>query len=296
MQHLGETAALGTAGLWAIGSLLFTEAARRAGVFALNIFRITLALFFLSFLLFLTGDIHHLPAWNSPGVRWLVVSGLVGLSIGDMGYFGALVRLGPRMATVFSALSAPLTALLAIPLLGEHMGIVAVLGMALTLVGVSWVVLERPVTEPPRGHRIQGVFLGILYAFCQALGLVLAKRGMAYGIEPLMATAFRMAAAAAGIWIVALLAGRLAAPRLIWSNPVARYSAIGATLVGPTFGVLLSLVAARHTSAGIAATLMSTVPVLILPLVVFVRRETVSPRAAFGAVLAVVGVGLIYLR
>jgi drug/metabolite transporter (DMT)-like permease len=168
--------------------------------------------------------------------------------------------------------------------------------MALTLAGVLWVVVERPATDMPRGHRVQGVLLGVLYAFCQAVGLVMAKKGMGDGIDPLTATTFRMAAATFGIWVVALSTRRLGSARLVWTDRVARYSAIGATLVGPTFGVLLSLVAARHTSAGIAATLMATVPVLVLPLVIFVRKERVSPRAALGAVVAVAGVALIYLR
>jgi drug/metabolite transporter (DMT)-like permease len=296
MRFIGETAALGTAALWSVGSLLFASAARRSGAFALNQFRITLALGFILAIIVATGATGSMPHPGSPGVGWLAVSGVIGLTIGDLGYFGALVRLGPRLTTLLSALSPPITALIAIPMLGEHLGVLAVSGMVLTLGGVLWVGLERPVVEAPAGHRLQGFLLGLLAAVCQAVGFVIAKRGMGETIDPLHANAIRMGAATLGIWTVALFTGRLRAPARIMADKRARWSALGATLVGPTFGVWLSLVAARHTSVGIAATLMATVPVLILPLVIIVYKEKVSPRAAIGAVLTVVGVALIFSR
>ena len=63
----------------------------------------------------------------------------------------------------------------------------------------------------------------------------------------------------------------------------------------PGKGVWLSLVAVKHTAAGIAATIMATVPVLVLPLVIVFYRERVSPRAAAGAIVAVAGVALLFL-
>jgi drug/metabolite transporter (DMT)-like permease len=229
-------------------------------------------------------------------VAWLAVSGLIGLTLGDLCYFGSLVLLGPRLTTLLAALAPPITAVVAVPFLDERLGARALIGMILTLGGVAWVVLERPVVEAPRGHRARGVILGLLAAVGQGVGLVLAKRGMGHAIDPLPANIIRMAAATLGIWIIALLTGRLDSPRGVWTNRTARWSAFGATLLGPTFGVWLSLVAARHTKTGIAATLMATVPVLILPLVIIFHKEKVSLRAAFGAVLVVAGVAVIFLR
>jgi len=55
-------------------------------------------------------------------------------------------------------------------------------------------------------------------------------------------------------------------------------------------------VAVSHTQAGIAATLMAPVPVFILPLVRIVYGEQVSLRAGLGAIIAVGGVALLFLR
>jgi drug/metabolite transporter (DMT)-like permease len=79
-------------------------------------------------------------------------------------------------------------------------------------------------------------------------------------------------------------------------DPTARWATLGATFLGPVFGVWLSLVAVRLTKTGIAATLMATTPVLVLPLLIFLQKEKVSRRAAAGALVAVAGVGVLFLR
>jgi drug/metabolite transporter (DMT)-like permease len=48
-------------------------------------------------------------------------------------------------------------------------------------------------------------------------------------------------------------------------------------------------------ATGIAQTLTSLVPVLIIPFVIFVKRERVTWRAAVGATVAVAGVAMLLL-
>lgn len=296
MPFLGEIAALTTATFWAIASLLFNAAARRLGAFTLNQARITLALVVLTAILLATRGVNWAPDAQWSNVLLLALSGLIGLTLGDWAYFGALVYLGPRLSTLLMTLAPPVTALLAVPVLGETLNPSVWGGMALILAGVAWVVLERPTEPIPRGHRIRGVLLGGLGALGQALGLILSKLGMETVVDPLPATAIRMAAATACVWILALASGRAGAVAKLARDPVARWATLGASFLGPVFGVWLSLVAVRLTKTGIAATLMATTPILVLPLVVIVRKERVTPRAAVGALVAVAGVALIFLR
>jgi drug/metabolite transporter (DMT)-like permease len=296
VTYIGELAALTTATLWAFGSLFFTVVARRVGAFSLNAFRITLALPLLAGLLFASGKAAGFPEPGDPALLWLGLSGFVGLTIGDFGTFGAMARIGPRVSTLLGALSPPITAVLALVLLGEGLPPIAVAGMALTIVGVAWVVLERPAVEIPRGHRVQGVLLGVLSAVCQAVGLVLARKGMGQTVDPLVATVIRMGAAGLGLWLLALVSGRLDAAWRVVADRTSLKAALVATVLGPVFGVWLSQVALQRAGPGVAATLLSTTPLLILPLVIVGRREKVSPRAAIGAAVAVSGVALLFLR
>jgi drug/metabolite transporter (DMT)-like permease len=72
------------------------------------------------------------------------------------------------------------------------------------------------------------------------------------------------------------------------------YTAIGA-FFGPVLGVSLSLLAVQRILAGVAASLMATTPILILPVAVLVRGERVGLGGLAGTVLAVAGVALLFL-
>ena len=70
------------------------------------------------------------------------------------------------------------------------------------------------------------------------------------------------------------------------------YTTIGAVF-GPFLGVSLSLYAVQHTGAGIAASLMATTPIVILPMVM-ARGERVPLGGFLGALVAVAGVALLF--
>jgi drug/metabolite transporter (DMT)-like permease len=64
---------------------------------------------------------------------------------------------------------------------------------------------------------------------------------------------------------------------------------------GPFLGVSFSLLAVQHTKAGIAATLMSITPVLIIAPAVFLFKEKINWKEILGAVITVIGVAFFFL-
>ena len=66
-------------------------------------------------------------------------------------------------------------------------------------------------------------------------------------------------------------------------------------IFGPFLGVSFSLLAVQHTKAGIAATLMAIVPVLIIPPSIFLFKEKVSWKEILGAIITVSGIALFFL-
>jgi drug/metabolite transporter (DMT)-like permease len=296
MPFLGEWAALTTAVCWSITSILFTFVVRRTGAFALNLARLSVAAVVLSLLVLLLYGSGWLVHAHGRDLFALALSGWIGLTLGDWAYFHSMRLLGARLATLMMALAPPFTVLLGIPALKELPRALELLGMGLTVAGVAWVVLERSHEQVPAGHRLRGLSLGVLGSVGQAAGLILSKAGMAGGIHPLPATAVRIVAGCAGAWLLALLARRTGELGRIKSERRILPAILAASVLGPTLGIWLSLVAVRYTQAGIAATLMSTVPVLVLPMVVLIHHERVSLRAAAGAILAVIGVAILFLR
>lgn len=295
---LGELAAIGTSFCWSGGSLLFTMAGRLIGSYNLNKLRIPTAAVFLTIvLLFRFGTV--LPTgYTDSTVIYLALSGIVGLSIGDTLYFRCLVILGPRIGSLMMAFSPAMTALLAFFFLDERLSLLAMAGMAVTLGGVSWVTTEKKNgrMDNREGSKALGILAGIGGAAGQALGLILAKKGMGDSFDPMSATWIRMVTATAAIWFVAAFRGEIKTTLAGLTNRRALFAILGAAFLGPTIGVWLSLVAVQHTQTGIAATLMSLVPVVIIPLMMIVYRERPSLRSVLGAAIAVIGVAMLFIK
>lgn len=295
-SHLGELAALGTAGCWTVTSMAFEAAGKRIGSLVVNLIRLVMALGFLSLYCALVRG-HALPT-DADGHQWLwlSVSGLVGFTVGDLCLFRALVLVGARISMLIMSLVPPMTALIGWLLMGEVLDGQDWLGMAVTVTGVCWVVLERqPATEgAPSRRKPAGVLLALGGAGGQAVGLVLSKYGMG-DYDPFAATQIRVAAGLAGFVLLFSLIGWW--PRVtagLRNRPAMVRTTVGA-FFGPFLGVSLSLLAVQHTETGVASTIMAIVPVLIIPPAVLIFREKISLRAILGAAMAVAGVALLFL-
>jgi drug/metabolite transporter (DMT)-like permease len=309
LETLGQLAALGTAGCWAVSALAFAAAGRRMGVLPLNLIRLAMAL---GFLILAAWGLRGLPLPLDASPRawgWLAVSGLVGFLFGDLCLFRSYVLIGPRLASLMMALAPLLTALIGWRVLGERLTGRDGLGMALTVGGIAWAVLDErdPVISaaemgepaekpaPPASRRLAaGLVLGFLGALGQAGGLVLSKLGMG-GYDAVAATQVRVIAAIAGYAL--FVAAVRAWPRVtaaLRDRRALAFTAVGA-FFGPFLGVSLSLFAVRHTVSGVAASIMALQPVLIIPLVVLLHRERVGIGGIAGALVAVAGVALLFL-
>jgi len=295
-QHPGELAALGTAFCWTLSALAHTAAAVRLGSLNLNVVRLAMAFVFL---VLIGAAARGLPVPSDATAHnwlWLSLSGLVGFTVGDLCLFRAFVLIGPRLTMLVTSLVPILAAIMGWAVLGEGISPRGIVGMALTVGGVAWVVLERrtPGIQQEASLSTAGILLALAAAAGQAVGLVLSKVGMG-GYDPFAATQIRIAAGFAGfVVIVFFMRGwpRLAAG--LRNRAALGYAAIGA-LLGPAVGVGLSLMAVQHTRVGVAATIMSIVPVLIIPFVILIHRERVSFRAFLGALIAFAGVALLFL-
>ena len=295
--HTGELAAIGTALLWTLSALAWTSASRYIGSLALNVLRLILTCGLLMAYgrivrgLWLPCDA-SLQTWITLGL-----SGLAGFLVADLCMFKALPMIGPRLTILFQSLCPPLAALLEWSFLGHPLAVWSWLAMAITLSGVSWVVLEEPENTtafPSHGHNPWGMLWAVLAAVGQAVGMVLSRKGIG-NYDPGAATQIRVLAALAGLVVCATL---VRGWPVIWAAAQHKRAmasvALGA-LVGPFFGVILCMAALRDCHAGVVTTILGTMPVLILPCVIVLYGEKVSLRAAGGAFLSVVGVALLVL-
>jgi len=291
-------AALGTAVCWAAGSNLFAAAGRRMGSATLNLLRITVAMLLLAAtLLVVRGS--PWPWWATGSqVLLLGASGLVGFVFGDSWYFRSLVILGPGRAALVASLAPLFTAVLAWPVLGESPGPRVVLGMAMTLGGVAWVLFERAHAIPRHveGSAVVGVAAGLLGAIGQAGGYVISKRALSSGIDPLSATVIRIVFAAAAIWVLAAFRRDFARPLAALRDRRSVAFMVAGSIAGPFLGVTLSLTALALIPAGVAASITAIFPLLTILISSRFHRERLTFRLLAGAGVAVAGVVVLFLR
>lgn len=295
----GELAALGTALCWSLTAVFFAAAGARIGSLSVNLIRLVMALLMLSLYQAVARGM-ALPLDASPYAwTWLSVSGLIGFCVGDLCLFRALLVIGPRLSSLLMSLAPVLTGIFGWLVLDEGLTGIELIGMGLTVGGIAWAISdrtpERPGEERPRDKLVTGVLLGLGGAAGQAGGLVLSKLGMGE-YDPFAATQVRIIAGIVGFSVIFVFAGWW--PRTLEAlrhGTAMLYTGAGA-LFGPFLGVSLSLIAVQRTVAGVAASLMATSPILVIPIVVLTRGEKVGVGGVGGALLAVAGVALLVLR
>lgn len=298
MRYAGELAAVGTALSWAIGSNFFAGAGRRMGSVVLNRLRITVALVLLSAVLLLTRGAAW-PVWATPTQTGLLaLSGVIGFVFGDTWFFRSLVILGPSRATLLASLAPLFTTALAWPTLHEHPGPLALIGMALILAGIAWVLRARGGWEDqhPEGSVARGVMAGVLGAIGQAGGYVLSKSAMRTGLDALSATVIRMGAAVLAIWLLAVFERQVRVTIGALRDRIGATFMLGGAIFGPFLGATLSLAALRFIDSGVAASIIAFYPVVATLIASRAHHEPLSMKLLAGALIAVAGVVVLFLR
>lgn len=294
--QLGELAAVATAILWTLSALAWTLAGKHVGALAVSFIRLFMAGAMLMVYGYLVRGL-WLPS-DAPLRTWYLLgaSGLTGFVVSDLCMIESFLLIGPRLSLLIASLAPPIAAVISWcigdALLPRHW-----VAMGVTLAGVVWVVLEQPNHEDrphARPHWERGVLLALLATVTGAVSYVLSKEGIG-DYDAAAATLIRVLAALPGYVVLVTLGHRwpamLAAAR---HTRAMRVLALGA-VVGPFAGVALSMVALRNAPAGVVATIIATMPVLILPFSILIHREKVSLRAVGGAIVAVAGVAMLML-
>jgi len=295
-SRVGEFAALATACLWTVNALIAESASREVGSLSVTLIRLVLGFFFISVLNlvdrgFLLPTDATLHSWT-----WLSLSGIMGLTVADLCIFRAFVEIGARIAMLIMALVPPMTAIIGWFVMREILTGPDLMGMLLTVVGVALVVLEKRQNAESIGSRrpFSGVLLALGGAVSQAIGLVLGKYGMG-SYYFFAATQIRIIAGIMGLSIFASFIGWW--PRVF--RALTYRNAMIQTSCGAFFGLFLgvsfSLLAVQNTQTGVASAIMALVPVLIIPPSIIFKKDRVTRREVFGAIIAVMGSTILFL-
>ena len=288
----GEIAALTAAFLWALSTVIFGRLGKSISPPVLNLAKGSIAIAFILLTLLLRPRLEaELPP---TAVFWLLLSGAVGIGLGDTAYFNAINCLGARRALLMESLAPPLTALIALLFLGEQLSAIAWGGIFLTVFGVAWVIAERvPGGDPTSGSTRAGIIWGVLAAIGQASGAVMSRGALADSlVDSLWSGLLRIAAG--GFVLVGLISwrGQVGAQlQPLKSRQLLPYLVIAAFL-GTYLAIWLQQISLKYTLAGIAQALLATSPLFVLPLAVALG-DRVTGRAVLGVLVAFGGIWLL---
>lgn len=275
---------------------MFAGAIRRVGSVQVNVARLVIAAVLLLITILAANLNLHLSLAQ---VANLGISGFIGLVFGDTFLFKSFHVNGARISMLIMSLAPAISAMLAFIVLGESLSLWGIAGIVVTTLGIAVVVVAN---RQRLSEQVKITGRGLAYGFFGAVGqgggLVFARLAFNEGeINGFVATFVRIAASLLVLLPLTLATSRVKKPvKMFFREKRALALTIGGAIFGPYLGITFSLIAIAHTKVGIAATLMATVPILMLPLVRIIYKEHLTWHAIVGASVAVAGVAILFLH
>lgn len=261
--------------------------------------------------------------FGSASVGWFLLSGVIGMGLGDLGVYSALPLLGSRITVLMTqCLAAPIAAL------GEWLWLdtrltVAQVGWGLVILAGVAVAVSPSRRSPPRVRvRPLGFLFGLIAAAGQGLGALVSRKGVnvaAAAHEATHSALFGLNAAyhriLAGLIFTALwflifrALGRLpdpspaavpssASPAPEQCHPTrdtfgqrhrAKLWLLANGLAGPVLAVGCYQWALATTPSGIVLPIAATSPLIAIPIAMKLEGDHPPRRAVIGGFLAVAG-------
>ncbi len=295
---IGNAAALLAALCWAVGGLIAVTPVNRLGTVGFNRIRMPLAFILLSVMAFFTGswvNVDYSYIWT------IFLSGLIGIFLGDSALFYSMNIMGPRRTSILFATNAPMTAMISFIVFGEKLSLPQIAGCSIVLFGVFMAIAfgttanQNHKWEQIKGSALLGVLAGLFSAFCQASGAIIIKPVMESGADPISISALRVGISSVFVisysWIRnnRSSASKCSRPTI---GLVAWIACCG--FIGMGLGMTFLLFGLSKGEAGIITTLAATTPVMMLPLLWFRTGEPPAFGSWLGAILTVVGSGILF--
>lgn len=242
--------------------------------------------------------------FTSASVSWFLLSGVIGMGLGDLGVYAALPLLGSRLTVLMTqCLAAPIAAggewlWLDTRLTGPQIfwGLIILAGVALALMPSK--------SSPPKvALKPVGFLFGLIAAAGQGLGALVSRKGglvaEAAG-ESIHNATFGLNAAYqrilaglifASLWFFALrlLRRNRAAPTTAAPAPLNFRLIFANGLIGPVLGVGCYQWALATAPSGLVLPIVATTPLFAIPLAWWLEGDKPSRRTILGSLVAVGG-------
>lgn len=287
IPYLGEGLALLTAIIWAFAVILFRKSGETVHPIALNLFKNTLALLLFIPTMLLFGEALLRPVPVNTYIL-LLLSGVIGIGVGDTMFFKSLNLLGAGLMAIVDCLYSPFIIGLAIIWIGESLTLLQMVGVFLIISAVLIATHKKARGKISRQNLLRGIFYGVAALACMAIGIVMIKPLLEH--SPLL-------------WVteIRLFGGFVTLVLILLFHP-ARRKIIGSlisthswtyTIAGSFFGAYVAMLVwlggMKYTQASIASALNQTSTIFIFIFAALILKERINLRRILGIILALLG-------
>ena len=157
MKYLGECFAIITALGWALSSLFFEQASKKADSISVNVIRLVIGIFLLG--VFTVVDRGVILPVDATAHNWKIlgISGIIGLFLGDQFLYEAYVLIGARVCMLFMTMTPLVVGIFGYLFLGESLTILQLIAMLVTCSGVLLVVIKPKAKNSEKEFSTKGI-------------------------------------------------------------------------------------------------------------------------------------------
>ena len=287
IPYLGEGFALLTAVVWALAVIFFRKSGEKVHPLALNAFKNLLAFVLFIPTMWFFGEALFRPVSIHIYVL-LLLSGAIGIGIGDSLFFKSLNLLGAGLTAIVDCLYSPFIIGLSILWLKESLTFIQIIGALLI---ISAILIGTGIAnnkEISRTNLVWGILYGILALAAMAVGIVMIKPLLVE--SPLLWTIeIRLFGGLAALGMILLFHPRR---RKITSSLLTTHNwpcTISGSFLGAYVAMFVWLAGMKYTQASIASALNQTSTIFIFIFAAIFLKEPINLRRTIGIILAFIG-------
>jgi len=283
--NLGDFYAILTALCWSCGVIFFEIAGRVLNSLQISLLKnIVGVLGFISFII-LQGD--PFPDFIEQEYLILIISGIIGVAIGDILFLSSLRRIGSSLSAIVSTGYTISIFILAFLMFGEVISFISYLGGVLVILGVVIGTIDRDLKRTPK-EILYGVLFGLLANLCTAYSVLLLRPIMdVHPVVPIALVRFSIGMIISAFGIL-YLNGKLALRETILKG-FSNYNLLAGAFFGTFLSVIFWLAGFKFTLAGRAAIYNQLSTIFIILLASVFLNQQMTKRKWVAVSLALMG-------
>ena len=282
-----------TAVLFAFSAICNTRVSRGMDQITANLIRLAIATLILGIITF----IHYPQSFHAQAMPVLGLSGLIGFGVGDIALFFALSKIGSRLTILINFCTATIIGAFADTFfLGESLKSETWLFIFFILTGLTLALFPFGNGSEKNSERKLGIISAFVAGLGQGLGATTSRIADEIAIkDDIVITGIsqafqRVCAGMLFLSLIYLIKKKFIKPQNQIQNHKLAPWLILAALFGPVLGVACFQEALRKMSSGETMAIVSTSPLILIPLAYIFEGDIPSKKSIFASLLAISGV------